>query len=133
MKSPGIIACLACLFAFGGVCGYAVSSRPWNNAAWRAHWEEHWLETRKHEDAERLNLSPQQKEQLAPLYDQLLSDIRVIREDAERSVVQAVLRQNRVMAQQLTPEQLKKWNKLSEERRDRWLQSNGKSNTPQVH
>ena len=127
MKSLGIIACLVTLFGFGGVCGFAVSNRHWNRAIQRAHWEEKWLEARKREDAQRLNLTPEQSKQLAPLYDQLLSDIRNIREEAAHNIVQAVLRQGRAMTQDLTPEQLEKFSKLSDERRDRWLQTHGKS------
>lgn len=121
MKRAKIIVCLAALFLLGGVCGAVLSVRWARQAAQRAHWEDRWIQERMSEDAARLKLTPEQIEQARPLYDQMLADIRRIREDAGRSIIEAGAQHARNLAQVLTPGQQQDFQKLSEERRARWL------------
>jgi len=116
-----ILAGFAVLFGLGGVCGSAVTSRTAAASARQAHWEENWVKARMHEDAERLKLTPEQIEAARPVYDQMLADFRSVREEASRGLVQASVKQGHALWQELTPEQQQEFEKLSQERRARWL------------
>ena len=123
MMRPGtakIILSLAALFLLGGVCGYAVSNRQADRPAAKAPWEERWMELRQREDIERLKLTPEQVAQARPAYDQLLADIRKVREQTARGIFRAVSTQGRTLSEQLTPEQREEHLKLTEERRARF-------------
>ncbi len=123
MKSSSIAkvtVCLIALFALGGVCGFAVSTRQLTSKTTRAQWEERWIERRLSEDASRLSLTPEQLEKARPLYSELLTDIRKVREEAALGVADAVKKQSRGLWHQLTPEQQKEFMKLGEERRARF-------------
>lgn len=115
-----IILALVALFLLGGVCGYAFSNRPVDQADAKARWEESWTEARLREDIERLKLTPEQVAQARPLYDQLLADIGKVREQTARGIFRAVTTQGRALTEQLTPEQRQEFQKLSEERRARF-------------
>jgi Spy/CpxP family protein refolding chaperone len=115
-----IILSLAVLFLLGGVCGYAFASRHTERLATKAHWEEGWLELRVREDIARLKLTPEQIAQSRPSYDQLLADIRNVREQTARGIFRAVSAQGRTLSEQLTPEQREEYLKLTEERRARF-------------
>ena len=126
MIRPGttkIILSLAALFLLGGVCGYAFSNRQTERPAAKAHWEERWMELRQREDIERLKLTPEQVTQARPAYDQLLADIRRVREQTGRGIFRAVSTQGRTLSEQLTPEQREEYLKLTEERRARFPRS----------
>jgi hypothetical protein len=116
-----ILAGFAVLFGLGGLCGSAVSTRPAAIAARQARWEEHWVQKRMQEDADRLRLTPEQVEKARPLYDQMLADFHSVREEATRNLVQATVKQGRALWPELTPDQQKEFEGLSEERRARWL------------
>jgi Spy/CpxP family protein refolding chaperone len=121
--TPKIILSLAALFLLGGVCGYAFSNRQTERPATEAHWEERWMELRQREDVERLKLTPEQVGQARPAYEQLLADIRKVREQTARGIFRAVSTQGRTLAEQLTPEQRQEYLKLTEERRARFPRS----------
>jgi len=118
-----IILSLAALFLLGGVCGYAFSNRQTERPAKRANWEERWMELRQREDIERLKLTPEQVARARPAYDQLLADIRKVREQTAHGIFRAVSAQGRTLAEQLTPEQRQEYQKLTEERRARFPHS----------
>jgi hypothetical protein len=115
-----IILSLFTLFLLGGVCGYAFSNRQADSSAVKAPWEERWMELRIREDIERLKLTPEQVAQARPSYDQLLADIRRVREQSVRGIFRAVSSQGRSLSEQLTPEQRQEYLKLTEERRSRF-------------
>jgi hypothetical protein len=115
-----IILSLAALFILGGVCGYAFANRPTERLATRTHWEEGWIELRVREDIVRLKLTPEQVAQSRPSYDQLLADIRKVREQTAHGIFRAVSAQGRALSEQLTPEQRQEYLKLTEERRARF-------------
>jgi Spy/CpxP family protein refolding chaperone len=122
MMRPGtskIIFSLAALFLLGGVCGYAFSNHQTARPATKDRWEEHWVELRLREDIDRLKLTPEQVAQARPSYDQLLAELRKVREQTARGVFRAVSANGRTLSQQLTPEQRQEFSKLSEERRAR--------------
>lgn len=121
MKRAKIIVCLVALFLFGGVCGAVLTARWARQSAQRVHWEHRWIHERMTEDATRLKLTPEQIEKARPLYDQMLADLRKIREDAGRSIIDAGVQHARNLAQVLTPEQQQEFQKLSEQRRALWL------------
>jgi Spy/CpxP family protein refolding chaperone len=126
MKHTGItkvVLCLTALFLLGGVCGYALSTRQTDRRAPKAAWEEHWTQLRLREDIERLKLTPEQVAQARPSYDQLLADIRKVREQTARGIFRAVSAQGRMLSEQLTPEQREEYLKLTEERRSRFPRS----------
>jgi Spy/CpxP family protein refolding chaperone len=126
MTRPGttkVILSLAALFLLGGVCGYAVSNRQTERFSTKANWEERWMELRIREDIERLKLTPEQAAQARPSYDQLLADIRKVREQTARGIFRAVSTQGRTLSEQLTPEQREEYLKLTEERRARFPRS----------
>ena len=108
--------CLLALFTFGGVCGFAVATRRLSNPAVRAQLEERWIEARRREDAARLALTPAQRETIGPTYQQMLTDIRAVREIAETSVIEAAKKQARSVWPALTPEQQREFQRLGEER-----------------
>ncbi len=103
-----IVACLALLFALGGVCGFATSrqfdpSRPaWTRSP---QWAERWLERRMAEDFARLEVTPEQAERLRPSYAQLLSDFNAIQQESQQKVAEAFKRHGLETWKQLTPEQ----------------------------
>ena len=122
MMRPGttkIILSLSALFFLGGVCGYAFSNRQTDRPAKKANWEEHWVELRLNEDIDRLKLTPEQVAQARPSYEQLLAELRKVREQTARGVFRAVSTHGRTLSQQLTPDQRQAFAKLSEERRAR--------------
>ena len=119
-RTAKIILSLVVLFLFGGVCGYAISNRQTERRANKAGWEQSWMELRIREDIERLKLTPEQAAQARPSYDQLLVDIRKVREQTARGIYRAVSAQGRTLSEQLTPEQLQEYSKLTEERRSRF-------------
>jgi hypothetical protein len=110
-------ASLAALFVFGGVCGFTIATRRMTNPVVRAQLEERWIEARRRDDAARLKLTAEQAEQVRPTYQQMLADIRAVRETAAVGVIDAAKKQGRVMWSQLTPEQQQEFLRLSEERR----------------
>jgi Spy/CpxP family protein refolding chaperone len=118
-----VILCLAALFLLGGVCGYAFSNRQADRAATSTRWEDRWVEQRLQEDIQRLKLTPEQIAQARPAYDELLADVRKVREQTARGIFQAVSTQRRSLSEQLTPEQRAEFQKLSEERRARMPRS----------
>ena len=122
MKRAKVIVCLVALFLLGGVCGAVLSARWLSQPAHRVHWEERWVQERMREDATRLKLTPEETEKARPLYDQMLADLRKIREDAGRSILDAGVKHARNLAHVLTPEQQQQeFQKLSEQRRTLWL------------
>ena len=108
---------LTALFTFGGVCGFAVATRRMANPTVRAQMEERWIESRQREDAARLKLTPAQVEQVRPGYQQLLADVRLVRETAGQGLIDAGAKQSRSLWLQLTPEQQQEYQRLTEERR----------------
>src|SRR4051794_4965930 len=115
-----IILALAALFFLGGVCGYAFSNRKTEDGWVRERqptWEDRWVEQRLREDIERLKLTPEQIAQTRPSYDQLLADVRLVREQTARGIFRAVSAHRQTLSEQLTPEQRQEFQKLSEERR----------------
>lgn len=118
-----IVFILIGLFFTGGVCGYAFSNRQTDRPASNANWEERWMELRQREDIERLKLTPEQIAQARPAYDQLLADIRRVREQTAHGIFRAVSAQGRTLSDQLTPEQREEYLKLTEERRARFPRS----------
>jgi Spy/CpxP family protein refolding chaperone len=110
---------LTALFLLGGVSGFSIAHRRMSNSAVRALLEDRWSAARRQEDAARLKLTPEQAEQVRPLYQEMLSDIRAVRESAASGVVEAVKKQGRAMWAHLTPEQRQEFLRLSEERRMR--------------
>ncbi len=119
-RTTRIILSLAALFLLGGVCGYAFANRQTDRLATKAHWEERWIELRVREDIVRLKLTPEQVAQSRPSYDQLLADIRKVREQTAHGIFRAVSAQGRTLSEQLTPEQRQEYAKLTEERRARF-------------
>jgi Spy/CpxP family protein refolding chaperone len=115
-----IVLCLCALFLLGGVCGYSFSKHPVERHASKAGWEEQWMEMRQREDIERLKLTPEQIALARASYDQLMADIRKVREQTAKGIFRAVSAQGRTLAQQLTPEQREELQKLTEERRARF-------------
>ena len=111
---------LAALFLLGGVCGYAFANRRTERFATKAHWEERWIELRVREDIVRLKLTPEQIAQSRASYDQLLADIRKVREQTAHGIFRAVSAQGHTLSEQLTPEQRQEYLKLTEERRARF-------------
>jgi Spy/CpxP family protein refolding chaperone len=118
-----IILALAALFLLGGVCGYALSNRQTDHAPTNIRWEDRWVEQRLREDIERLKLTPEQVAQTRPSYDQLLAEVRKVREQTARGIFRAVSAHRQTLAEQLTPEQRTEFQKLSEERRARMPRS----------
>ena len=112
--------CFAAVFAAGGVTGVAVTLKRANDPAIRAQVEARWIEKRRLEDARRLELTPEQVEQLKPLYTELLSDVRGVRERAASDLLEAARRQGRGMWEHLTPEQQQRLLQLAAERRTSW-------------
>src|SRR4051812_16904655 len=115
-----IILALAALFFLGGVCGYAFSNRQVEDSWVRERqltWEERWVEQRQREDLERLKLTPEQVAQTRASYDQLLADVRQVREQTARGMFRAVSSHRQTLSEQLTPVQRAEFQKLSEERR----------------
>lgn len=108
---------LTALFVFGGVCGFAIAMRRMSNPAVRAQLEDRWIDARRRDDATRLKLTPGQAEQVRPSYQQMLADVRAVREGAASGVIEAATRQGRSMWQHLTPEQQQAFLRLGEERR----------------
>ena len=119
-RTARIIVSLVALFLLGGVCGYAFANRQPERLATKAHWEERWIELRVREDIVRLKLTPEQVAQSRPSYDQLLADIRKVREQTAHGIFRAVSAQGRTLSEQLTPEQRQEYLKLTEERRARF-------------
>ncbi|HEV7405265.1 MAG TPA: hypothetical protein VGO11_20140 [Chthoniobacteraceae bacterium] len=118
-----IILALAALFFLGGVCGYAFSNRQAEPPATSGRWEDRWVEQRLREDLERLKLTPDQVAQTRPSYDQLLADVRQVREQTARGMFRAVSAHRQTLSEQLTPEQREEFQKLSAERRARMPRS----------
>src|SRR5947209_9598529 len=96
-----IILALAALFLLGGVCGYAFSTRQADRAATAGRWEDRWVEQRLREDIARLKLTPEQVAQTRPAYDQLLVDVRQVREQTARGIFRAVSAHRQTVSQQL--------------------------------
>ncbi len=120
MISAGMLkvgASLTALFLFGGVCGFAIATRRMTNPFVRAQLEERWIEARRRDDAARIKLTAEQIEQVRPTYQQMLADIRGVREAATAGVVEAARKQGRMMWTHLTPEQQQEFLRLAEERR----------------
>ncbi len=120
MISAGMLkvgASLTALFVFGGVCGFAVAARRLANPVVRAQLEERWIEARRRDDAARLQLTSEQVEQVRASYQQMLADVRAVRETATAGVVEAVKKQSRTMQPLLTPEQRQEFQRLNDERR----------------
>ena len=123
MKQLRIIACLLALFFLGGVCGAVLSAGWVREQARSAKWEDRWIETRMSEDAERLRLTPEQIEEVRPLYDRMLSDITRIRIESGRGLIEAGDRHYRDLGNVLTAEQQQQLRKIIEERSARWKES----------
>lgn len=115
-----VTACLALVFGSGAFCGVAVTVRRLRDADARARAEERWVEQRRKDDARQLQLTPAESERLRPAYDRLLSDLRAVRETTVAGLGDAVRRQARDVADQLTPEQRQRWAQLLEQRRAQW-------------
>lgn len=115
-----VTACLALVFGSGAFCGVAVTVRRLRDAEGRARAEERWVEQRRKDDARELDLSLEQAERLRPAYDRLLADLRTVRETTVAGLGDAVRRQARDVADQLTPEQRRRWTELLEQRRAQW-------------
>lgn len=123
MTRPGpakIILSLIALFFLGGVCGYVFADHQPAPPPTKGQWEEQWMEMRMHEDMERLKLTPEQVALVRPTYDQLVADLRRLREQTARGLFRAVSAQGRTLAEQLTPEQREEYQKLTQERRARF-------------
>jgi Spy/CpxP family protein refolding chaperone len=123
MNNTKVIICLFALFAFGAASGIGITktTQP-SRAAQRAWSEEAWLERRFAEDVQRLNLTPEQQEALRGQYDELTSDLRVIREDTAKKVRELFAKKGTDVWKTFTPEQREAYRKLNEERRARWKQ-----------
>ena len=115
-----VTACLALVFGSGAFCGVAVTVRRLRDTDARARAEERWVEQRRKDDARQLQLTPAESERLRPAYDRLLSDLRAVRETTVAGLGDAVRRQARDVADQLTPEQRQRWAQLLEQRRAQW-------------
>jgi hypothetical protein len=102
------------------VCGYAFAHHQTDRLSTKANWEEGWMERREREDIERPKLTPEQIARSRPSYDQLLADIRKVREQTAHGIFRAVSAQGRTLSEQLTPEQRQEYLKLTEERRARF-------------
>lgn len=113
MKKILIVVSLLCLFLFGGVCGFAVALRIFRNSLN----EENIVNQRIAEETRRLELTPEQLEKAKPAYDQLKEDLSAVKREALRSIAQAAVTQTVELSKVLTPEQMDKLQKLSEERR----------------
>ena len=118
--TPKVILCLIVLFLLGGVCGYSFSNRQVERPSSKVRWEEQWLDLRQREDIARLKLTPEQVAQARASYDQLLADLRKVREQTAHGIFRAVSAQGQALSQQLTPEQRDGFQKLTEERRARF-------------
>jgi hypothetical protein len=116
-----VAACLATLFLFGGVCGFAMSG--WIVGRWttrtNAAWTERWLERRVAEDFATLQPSSAQQAQLRPLYHQLVADFVAIQQDSAQRVNDAFRRFNREVRGKLTSEQREAMRELMQKRRGR--------------
>jgi hypothetical protein len=114
-----VAACLAALFLFGGVCGFAMSGRI--AARWGARvsndWVERWRERRVAADFAVLQPDAAQAEKLRPLYDKLVADFLAIQADSAQRVNDAFRRLNRDVREHLTPEQRQRQRELIRQRR----------------
>jgi len=116
-----IVACLTALFLLGSVCGYATSGRlaPRANYPRSTQWAERWLEKRMAEDFQRLAATPEQQEELRPIYHRLLNEFNAIQAESAEKVTDSFKRHGRDIWMQLTPEQRSEFQKLNQERRTR--------------
>lgn len=116
-----LITCsLAGLFAFGGMCGYALAAHElprFGEGQALPKSEEVWLERRYQETVERVALSPDQAAKLRAHYRTLAADIRVIREETGQRLTAAFARHREAVLPDFTPEQRKRYEALSSERR----------------
>jgi hypothetical protein len=119
MKRLKIILCLLALFLLGAACGALLTARWARQPQQRAHWEDRWVYERMKEDAAQLKLSPEQVETVRPLCDQLLADIRKVREETGQGLVDIAAKHERSLSAMLTPEQQSLFEKLTKSRRSK--------------
>jgi hypothetical protein len=121
MKNAKILICLATLFLLGAASGAGLSrstqANPQKIPAWM---ETSWMEKRLHEDALRLNLTPEQKESFRTQYTELAAELRSIREETAKKVRESLQKRVPLLARELSPEQRDKFLKMNDERRLRW-------------
>lgn len=123
MKNLKVILCLFALFAFGAASGIGIAKtvQP-SRVAQRAWSEQMWLERRFAEDVKRLDLTAEQQTMLRGQYDELASDMRVIRDETAKKVRDVFVKRGTEIYRQLTPAQREEFRQLNEERRARWKQ-----------
>ena len=117
-----IVVCLTALFLLGSVCGYATSGRIATRPAYprdSSQWAERWLQQRMAEDFARLGATPEQQEELRPIYNRLLTEFNAIQAESAQKVAASFKRHGRDIWMQLTPEQRDEFQKLNQERRAR--------------
>lgn len=103
-----IVLCLLLLFALGGVCGYAMSSRiPPRRPAWTQsrEWAAHWMEHRMATDFAAIQATPEQREALRPAYDALLEDFHSIQNESAQKIGAAFKRHGTEVRKHLSPAQ----------------------------
>ena len=117
-----IIACLAALFVFGGVCGAALAGRTVTAApAWsrQADWANRWVQQCMTKDLAAIRPTPELEAKLRPIYEHLLTDVQTIQKEAATKVTEALRQHGREITAQLTPEQLQAFQKVHQPRRKR--------------
>lgn len=112
MRRLIVIACLLGLFVLGGVCGFALAVKLVKNSLN----EQHWVMERRKEETKRLKLTPQQLTQAQPSYDALQQALGKVKETAIADITRAAMQQGTELAELLTPEQLREFKKLNDER-----------------
>ncbi|RFC41655.1 MAG: hypothetical protein DVB23_003365 [Verrucomicrobia bacterium] len=124
-----IVACLTALFLLGGVCGYATSGRldPRPSYPRSTQWAERWMEQRMVEDFQRIGATPEQQDELRPIYGRLLAEFNAIQEESAQKVSDSFKRHGRDVWMKLTPEQREEFQKVNQERRNRAPKSSANS------
>jgi hypothetical protein len=121
-----VVSCLTGLFLLGNVSGFAVSGRvaaargvekPDAESSQRI---ERWLDRRMAGDFAAIQATPAQQEQLRSSYQDLRTDLAVVRQESAQRVAEAIKRHRQEVWTKLTPAQREAFRQTYQERRSRF-------------
>ena len=118
-QSWKLILVLVGIFAAGVVTGAFVTLRVGREMMAKRAMPEQWAPQRLKQLAERLELKPEQMEQLRPIMHRNMEELNRLRNYAMRETRSVLERMEREISEKLTPEQRTKFEQMNREFRER--------------
>jgi uncharacterized membrane protein len=113
-----VILVLLGIFAAGGVTGGFVTVRVWRERLANRPVPEEWAPRHLKRLADRLDLTPQQQEQIRPIIKRNMEQLNRLRNRSMAEAKTAVEGMQREITEQLTPEQRAKFEQMNRELRE---------------